>query len=87
MSYKLVGTLKNGEKLTLNNVGDLADYINDPMMTKIIIKGYFAKEFKDKLTSLDEIKEIKHYKGRKLLNKWDYTKAESLIEHLMRSVN
>jgi len=74
MNFKLIGKLKNGEKLTLNKVEKIEDGLHYSM-TKILIRGYFGKVYKDKISSLDDIIEIKYYDGRKVLKTFDYSKS------------
>ena len=72
MSYKIEATIK-GEKYVLNKVGPPTYLEKEPeMLQKTMWKGYISQNFRDIMTSLDDLQEVKYLKGNKILIQFKY---------------
>ena len=60
MSYKIEATIK-GEKHVLNKVGS-PTYLEKEheIQQKTMLKGYIIHNFRDSMTSLDDLQEVKY---------------------------
>jgi hypothetical protein len=86
-NYKIVATIK-GKKFTLKNVGEpeFLQMENTEEIKKEMTKSYVATQLRKEINKLDDIEEIKYYKGNKILFKFKYPKGWNSIDELKKKL-
>ena len=72
MSYYIEAKIKD-KIYKLHKVGEPTYMLNEPdMIRKTMLKGYIAEQFRDVITDLNDIQNIKYMKGKTILFSYQY---------------